>query len=207
MERKDIKQQIDRELDMIVFTDSMAEKALGKQKKQKTHSLLRYAAMIALTFLIGGTTAFAGYYFLNKVNVNKTMLPELDAMQSVKMNPLKEETDEYGDISIDFSDYIELQSRLGIDLLESKYATKQEYLQGSLETDQKDYAIIKMENYIIGDTKNYTYLEEEGRYQYEHGERYYSPISLSMDMILSQEQLNQGWETDYLNHLRMRMKK
>lgn len=97
-----------------------------------------------------------------------------------------------------FSDYATLQSGLGIDLLESKYATDLSYLQGSMETDQKDYAIIKMENYIIGDTNSYMYLEEENRFQYKHGEIYYSPISLSVDLILSQEQLEQGWDTDYL---------
>ena len=176
----------------------MKKRVFENPKKRVSHALLRYAAVIALTFLIGGTTVFAGYYFLNQVNVNDTTLPELDAMQIVKMNPLEEKADESGRICAEFSDYTALKSKLGIDLLESKYATKQSYVQGSLETDQKDYAIIEMENYIIGDTKNYTYLEEEGRYQYEHGEIYYSPISLSMDLILSQEQLEQGWDTDYL---------
>ena len=141
--------------------------------------MLRYAAMIILTFMIGGTTVFAGYYFLNKVNVNKITLPELDAMQIVEITPLKAEKDEYGYIHTEFSDYTALQSNIGIDLLESKYATEQSYLQGSMETDQKNYAIIKMKNYIIE-------------------EMYYSPISLSMDLILSQEQLEQGWDTDYL---------
>ena len=124
--------------------------------------MLRYAAMIILTFMIGGTTVFAGYYFLNKVNVNKITLQELDAMQIVEITPLKAEKDEYGYIHTEFSDYTALQSNIGIDLLESKYATEQSYLQGSMETDQKNYAIIKMKNYIIE-------------------EMYYSPISLSMD--------------------------
>lgn len=198
MDCKEMKQKIDTELSMIVFTDSMKKKVLGNSKKRMSHSMLRYAATIALTFLIGGTTAFAGYYFLNKVNVNETTLPELDEMQIVEMEPLNAEVDKYGHIHKDFSDYAMLQSNLGIDLLESKYAIDQSYLQGSIETDQKDYAIIKMENYIIGDTNSYMYLEEEDRFQYEHGEVYYSPISLSMDLILSQEQLDQGWDTDYM---------
>ena len=92
--------------------------------------MLRYAAMIILTFMIGGTTVFAGYYFLNKVNVNKITLPELDAMQIVEITPLKAEKDEYGYIHTEFSDYTALQSNIGIDLLESKYATEQSYLQG-----------------------------------------------------------------------------
>jgi len=179
MERKEIKRIIDTELNEIVFTDIMKKKVFKNSKRRISHPMLRYAAMIILTFMIGGTTVFAGYYFLNKVNVNKITLPELDAMQIVEITPLKAEKDEYGYIHTEFSDYTALQSNIGIDLLESKYATEQSYLQGSMETDQKNYAIIKMKNYIIE-------------------EMYYSPISLSMDLILSQEQLEQGWDTDYL---------
>lgn len=179
MERKEIKRIIDTELNEIVFTDIMKKKVFENSKRRISHPMLRYAAMIILTFMIGGTTVFAGYYFLNKVNVNKITLPELDAMQIVEITPLKAEKDEYGYIHTEFSDYTALQSNIGIDLLESKYATEQSYLQGSMETDQKNYAIIKMKNYIIE-------------------EMYYSPISLSMDLILSQEQLEQGWDTDYL---------
>ena len=197
MEHKDMRRQIDMELDKIAFTECM-KKNVFESPKKLSHSMLRYAAMIVLTFMIGGTTVFAGYYFLNKVNVNETTLPELDEMRVVEMDSLKEEPDEYGHICTDFSDYTELQSKIGIDLLESKYATEQSYLQGSIETDQKDYAIIKMENYITGDTNNYSYLEGEDRYQYENGKIYYSPVSLSVDVILSQEQLEQGWDTDYL---------
>ena len=170
MERKEIKRIIDTELNEIVFTDIMKKKVFKNSKRRISHPMLRYAAMIILTFMIGGTTVFAGYYFLNKVNVNKITLPELDAMQIVEITPLKAEKDEYGYIHTEFSDYTALQSNIGIDLLESKYATEQSYLQGSMETDQKNYAIIKMKNYIIE-------------------EMYYSPISLSMDLILSQEQL------------------
>ena len=179
MERKEIKRIIDTELNEIVFTDIMKKKVFENSKRRISHPMLRYAAMIILTFMIGGTTVFAGYYFLNKVNVNKITLPELDAMQIVEITPLKAEKDEYRYIHTEFSDYTALQSNIGIDLLESKYATEQSYLQGSMETDQKNYAIIKMKNYIIE-------------------EMYYSPISLSMDLILSQEQLEQGWDTDYL---------
>lgn len=159
MDCKEIKQKIDTELNMIIFTDSMKKKVLGNPKKQMSHSMLRYVAIIALTFLIGGTTVFAGYYFFNKVNVNETTLPELNEMQIVEMAPLNAEVNKYGHIHKEFFNYATLQSNLGIDLLESKYATDQSYIQGSIETDQKDYAIIKMENYIIGDTHSYMYLE------------------------------------------------
>lgn len=55
-----------------------------------------------------------------------------------------------------------------------------------------------MDNYIIGDTSKFHYLKEEKRYEYEEGEKYSSPISLNIDLILSDEQLENGLNTDYL---------
>ena len=69
---------------------------------------------------------------------------------------------------------------------------------GTIEQDFKDYAVITMNNYIIGDTANFRYLEEKDRYEYEHGKTYYSPVSLNIDLILSDEQLKNGWDADYL---------
>ena len=74
-------------------------------------------------------------------------------------------------------------------------ADNNDYLQGHITTDDKDYAMITMNNYIIGDTANFRYLEEEDRYEYEHGKTYYSPVSLNIDLILSDEQLKNGWDT------------
>lgn len=50
MDCKEIKQKIDTELSTIVFTDSMKKKVLGNPKKRISHSMLRYVAIIALTF-------------------------------------------------------------------------------------------------------------------------------------------------------------
>ena len=77
-------------------------------------------------------------------------------------------------------------------------ADNNDYLQGHITTDDKDYAMITMNDCIIGDTANFRYLEEEDRYEYEHGKTYYSPVSLNSDLILSDEQLKNGWDTDYL---------
>ena len=66
-----------------------------------------------------------------------------------------------------------------------------------VETDNKDYAIIKCDNYILGDTSNYSY-NDEGFYSYDEGNLYKSPISIQADIILSETQLNNVWTTDYL---------
>lgn len=82
--------------------------------------------------------------------------------------------------------------------IDTELADNNDYLQGHITTDDKDYVMITMNNYIIGDTANFRYLEEEDRYEYEHGKTYYSPVSLNIDLILSDEQLKNGWDTDYL---------
>ena len=50
MDCKEMKQKIDTELCTIVFTDRMKKTVLGNSKKRMSHSMLRYAAIIALTF-------------------------------------------------------------------------------------------------------------------------------------------------------------
>ena len=67
-----------------------------------------------------------------------------------------------------------------------------------VKTDAKDFAIITVDNYILGDTDSYQFLEAENRYSYNHGTDYFSPISLTADLILSEAQMNNGWDTDYL---------
>src|SRR5699024_11821155 len=47
-------------------------------------------------------------------------------------------------------------------------------------------------------TYDYNYLPDENRYEYKSGSIYYSPVSLTVDIILSDSQLKNGWDTDYL---------
>lgn len=148
--------------------------------------------------MLGGTTVAASYHFTNKISVNDEVLTELDEMHVIDIKKMEQPKDEFGTIEQDFKDYEAIQEELGIDLLDTELADNNDYLQGHITTDDKDYAMITMNNYIIGDTANFRYLEEEDRYEYEHGKTYYSPVSLNIDLILSDEQLKNGWDTDYL---------
>ena len=149
--------------------------------------------------MLGGTTVAAGYYFVNKVSVNDEVLAKLDDMHVVDIKEMKKPKDEFGAIEQDFKDYKKIQEELGIRLLDTELANNNAYLQGHLTTDNKDYAMLTMENYIIGDTSNFRYLDEEGRYEYETiGKIIISPVSLNVKyLILSDEQLENGWDTDY----------
>lgn len=194
----DIKNEIDMELKEIHMNEELKKKIRKKTTKRPAH---RYASSIAAALAIvifSGTTVFAGYYVYNKIMVNEEVLPELDDMNYLKTNHLNLEADEYGMINAKVDDYENIQKELGVELLESDLAVDDSYLLGTIETDNKDFAMITLNNYIIGDTTNYQYLSEEGFYEYKHGEEYYSPVSLTIDIMLSQEQEENGWERDYL---------
>lgn len=198
MMKHSLKEEIDMELNGLVFSDSMKKNVMNHKRRKKHFSMMKYAAVFAAVFMLSGTTVFAAYILLNKVKVNEATLPELDNMEIVNMLPISSTTDEYGMINEEFTDYDEMKRKIGIKLLDSEAADNNPYMQGRIQTDNRDFAIITVENYILGDTGNYEYLPDEERYQYEQGQEYDSPITLSMDIILSETQLNNGWDNDYL---------
>ncbi len=110
--------------------------------------------------------------------------------------------DEYGIIQKDYKDYRKIQEELGIHLLDTELSENNPYMQGHIMTDGSDFAMITVENYILGDTGRYQFLEEENRYAYESGNVFLSPISLTVRLILSEEQLNRGWDWEYLGMYR-----
>lgn len=198
MKDKNIKERIDTELNMIKVNEKMKQNIEKSLVRRSQHKILKTVAASLAILMLGGTTVAAGYYFVNKISVNDETLAELDEMHVVDIKKIGKPKDEFGTIEQDFKNYDAMQEELGIDLLDTELANNNDYLQGHITTDDKDYAMITMNNYIIGDTANFRYLEEEGRYEYEHGKTYYSPVSLNIDLILSDEQLKNGWDTDYL---------
>ena len=198
MKDKNIKERIDTELNMIKVNEKMKQNIEKSLIRRNQHIFLKTVAASFAVLMLGGTTVAAGYYFVNKISVNDEVLAELDEMDVVDIKKMEQPKDEFGTIEQDFKDYATIQEELGIDLLDTELADNNDYLQGHITTDNKDYAMITMNNFIIGDTANFRYLEEEDRYEYEHGKTYYSPVSLNIDLILSDEQLKNGWDTDYL---------
>lgn len=202
MKKSEIKDIIDRELKAIELNDEVKEsirnKAVYRKSGRTWKGIAVSAAASVAAVVLGGVTVFAGYYMLNRVRVNEEVLPQLDPMEIVQINKLETEPDQYGLVYEVYSDYGAMQEALGIEMVDSKLAGDNPYMLCRIKTDVKDFAIITVDNYITGDTDNYRYMEEEDRYVYDNGKEYFTPVSLTADLILSESQMENGWDTDYL---------
>ena len=227
-----MKDTIDRELECIVLSEEMKSRIRKKAVSRRRDGVLKWAVVFAAAVILGGTGAAAGYRMLITHSVNGEVLPELDPMRVVEIHipegqpaafasaeqpaaPAPAEQpdsagqgeltgvpDEYGMIQKDYKDYRKIQEELGIHLLDTELSANNPYMQGHIMTDGSDFAMITVENYILGDTGRYQFLEEENRYAYESGNVFLSPISLTVRLILSEEQLNRGWYWEYLGMYR-----
>lgn len=164
----------------------------GRKKSTKTLTIALCMVIFAVVF---SSTVYAVKLVNEQSKVNELELPELDSMKITKQ--IKNIEKSIKPQSISKMNYKQIQEQLGVSLLNSELSKDDKYMISDVETDNKDYAIIKCDNYILGDTSNYSY-NEEGFYSYDEGNLYKSPISLQADIILSQTQLNNVWTTDYL---------
>lgn len=200
----DIKNQIDLELKGIHMNEDLKRKIRNKAAKRKSYRYISGIAASLAILILGGTTVFGGYYIYNKIMVNEETLPELDPMHPVPTNKLNLQADEYGMIKAKVEDYETIQKELGIDLLNSTLSQNNPYMLGKIKTDNESFAILSFENYILGDTGNYNYLSNEDRYTYDHGEVYYSPISLTVDILLGESRTENGVDRDYLGYYKFK---
>ncbi len=164
----------------------------GREKSTKKLTIVLCMVVFAIVF---SPTVYAVKLVNEQSKVNELELPELDSMKITKQIKNIEKSIKLQSISR--MNYKQIQEQLGVSFLNSELSKDEKYMISDVETDNKDYAIIKCDNYIIGDTSNYSY-NEEGFYSYDEGNLYKSPISLQADIILSQTQLNNVWTTDYL---------
>lgn len=164
----------------------------GRKKSTKKLTIALCMVIFAVVF---SSTIYAVKLVNEQSKVNELELPELDSMKITKQ--IKNIEKSIKPQSISKMNYKQIQEQLGVSLLNSELSKDDKYMISDIETDNKDYAIIKCDNYILGDTSNYSY-NEEGFYSYDEGNLYKSPISLQADIILSETQLNNVWTTDYL---------
>lgn len=164
----------------------------GRKKSTKTLTIALCMVIFAVVF---SSTVYAVKLVNEQSKVNELELPELDSMKITKQ--IKNIEKSIKPQSISKMNYKQIQEQLGVSLLNSELSKDDKYMISDIETDNKDYAIIKCDNYILGDTSNYSY-NEEGFYSFDEGNLYKSPISLQADIILSETQLNNVWTTDYL---------
>lgn len=164
----------------------------GRKKSTKKLTIALCMVIFAVVF---SSTVYAVKLVNEQSKVNELELPELDSMKITKQ--IKNIEKSIKPQSISKMNYKQIQEQLGVSLLNSELSKDDRYMITDVETDSKDYAIIKCDNYILGDTSNYSY-NAEGFYSYDEGNLYKSPISLQADIILSETQLNNVWTTDYL---------
>lgn len=164
----------------------------GREKSTKKLTIVLCMVVFAIVF---SSTVYAVKLVNEQSKVNELELPELDSMKITKQ--IKNIEKSIKSQSISRMNYKQIQEELGVSLLNSELSKDDKYMITDVETDNKDYAIIKCDNYIIGDTSNYSY-NDEGFYSYDEGNLYKSPISLQADIVLSETQLNNLWTTDYL---------
>ncbi|MBS5776344.1 MAG: hypothetical protein E7C94_04810 [Finegoldia magna] len=164
----------------------------GRKKSTKKSTIALCMVIFAIVF---SSTVYAVKLVNEQSKVNELELPELDSMKITKQ--IKNRGKIIKQQSISRVNYKQIQEQLGVSLLNSELSKDDRYMITDVETDNKDYAIIKCDNYIIGDTSNYSY-NDEGFYSFDEGNLYKSPISIQADIILSETQLNNVWTTDYL---------
>lgn len=160
----------------------------GRRKSTKKLTIVLCMMVFAIVF---SSTVYAVKLVNEQSKVNELELPELDSMKITKQ--IKNREKNIKPQSISRMNYKQIQEELGVSLLNSELSKDDKYMILDVETDNKDYAIIKCDNY----TSNYSY-NDEGFYSYEEGNLYKSPISIQADIILSETQLNNVWTTDYL---------
>lgn len=189
--------EIDNELQFMQLPKDFDTKIQCSHKAKKHRwKYTPVAAMLCL--VLCGATVYAGYYIHNKITVNEETLPVIDNMYAVEANQIPGKSDEYGTLTKELETYSEAIEALNIPLLNSNLAENSPYTQVNITTDNKDYSIIKVNNYILGDTSNYELVPDVNLYNCTPGEVYYSSISLEANVILSEEQMNNGWDYDYL---------
>lgn len=174
---------------------------LNNSRKNKHKNPFKIAITSIASIMVCVTAVYAGQYINSKINVNDTELPELDPMKVISVNNIDGELDTETKYYIEkkYSSYKDLSEDIGIYLLNTELATETPYIRiNALTSVSKDYLTVDIDNYIIGDTYNFKKLDDIDKYSYEHGEEYYSPVSLTIEMILSQEQLSIGLDRDYL---------
>ena len=189
-----MKEQIDNELEKFTFHFDM-EKAKRKKRKRIKYNIL----LTAIAVILLGSTAQAGYTLYTRwFKINGEMLPELESMQKIEVNPLNEEYKVNSTYEKQYDSYEELQNELGVRLLHTNMADNNSFMIITRKTDNVHWTQIKIVACIVGDVTEMKRIEGRNQYTWTPGENFLSPIDLSIDIISSQEQLEIGWNKEYL---------
>ena len=181
--------------------DELKERILRKNRLKIGHykfSLRYIVATCIILVLLMGTTVGAEYLINDITRVNKKVIPELDPMKKFDMvfpDGMRQDSIIF---FYDFTDINAFCEETQLHLLTTDLTQNNNYMLGSLQTDKSDDAIITVDNFIIGDTSDFKYSEEDGFYTCTRGKNYITPVTMKAVVILSDEQLAHGWDHEYL---------
>lgn len=154
----------------------------------------RIVASVIIVVLCCVTVTYAAYNaIMSRTEVNQKLLPDIDEMRCI---------DEADFLWVDdvptLTSYDKLVKLINVDLLDSGLSEESQYMNVTVKSDKENYAMIQVDNFILGDTKNFVLVEGTDHYNCDPGEEYASTITLEIDMILSRDQLETGFDMEYL---------
>ena len=173
----------------------------GHGRRRRPAASWRAAALLLAFLAFSGMSAAAVYFVHSHFQVNGEALPDIDPLSVTEMTALDAQPDEYGLFQEEYPSYEAAAKALGLPLLDASLperTAQNPYMHVQAETDNQDYAQITVHNYLVGDCTEFQLLEDGLYHHTGHGQAYYSPVSLTVTVILSEEQLAIGWNHDYL---------
>ena len=201
-----VRDQIDYELQNIKLPENFERKILHNVKPKKTKWKYQIAVLI-LCFILGGTTVYAGYVILNKININREMLPDLQPMKKKETKKLIADQDEIGDYRKEYDTYDALCEKLGIKLLNSDLSKNNTLMMIQRKTDNENWEEIRISPYILGDISKIEKVEGENFYSWEKDylgtfvfvESYQSKqgylVNILQDTTIEEKDRNMGYKS------------
>lgn len=201
-----VRDQIDYELQNIKLPENFERKILHNVKPKKTKWKYQIAVLI-LCFILGGTTVYAGYVILNKININREMLPDLQPMKKKETKKLIADQDEIGDYRKEYNTYDALCEELGIKLLNSDLSKNNTLMMIQRKTDNENWEEIRISPYILGDISKIEKVEGENFYSWEKDyletfafvESYQSKqgylVNILQDTTIEEKDRNMGYKS------------
>lgn len=177
---------------------NQTDKGLKEKSRSKKNMCTRMSFLVGILLILGTTLVLGASHIYSIPKLNGEELPTLDPLKIVKVNTSELERKDHTYETM-LESYSEIERRLNIHLLKTNLEQNNENQRIEIYGDD-DWLRIDVKNYILGDTKNLKWNSGEKFPTYDHGEIYYSPLDLELQLILSDEQLRRGLNEEYLGY-------
>ncbi len=151
--------------------DESRKAGFKREKRLARRKRTVVAAVLAVCLLAGGTATYAAYpEILSYVNQKQTR--KLGRMEVVDSEGIQSFAEGKSEV-----DYLTFRKQVGVKILSETVTEAPEDIKVSIDTDRTNYLFAKMDPYFSYEDK---------------------PVSLEIDMILSEDQLATGLDKDYM---------